>query len=172
MIQPYSGKKPRFGAGCRIHESAVIIGDVELGEEVSVWPGAVLRADYGPIKIGRGSNVQDGAVIHEDVGAPALIGDDCVVGHQACIHGAKIGNRCLIGIHAVLLNGCEIGDESIIGSGAVVSEGKKIPPRSLVLGVPGKVTRPTTDEDVMKIQQNARDYRGYALRQLPLAGTK
>lgn len=169
MISDYLGKRPRFSAGCRVHESAVVIGDVELGPEVSVWPLAVLRADWAGITIGRGTNVQDGAVIHEDSGQPARVGENCVVGHLACVHGATVGNGCLIGIHAVLLNGCEIGDECIVGSGAVVGEGKKIPPRSLVLGVPGRVVRQLTDEEAAKIRKNAEDYRGYALRQLPLA---
>ena len=170
MIQAYLDKRPRFGAGARGHESAVIIGDVELGEGVSIWPGAVLRGDYNFIKVGKGSNIQDGAVIHNDHGNPCEIGEDCVIGHLACVHGCKLGNRCLVGIHAIILNGAVIGDECIIGAGAVVPEGKVIPPRSLVLGMPGKVLRQISEAELKRILDGAANYRGYAERQLPLLG--
>jgi carbonic anhydrase/acetyltransferase-like protein (isoleucine patch superfamily) len=169
MISDYEGKRPRFGAQVRIHESAVVIGDVELGDGVSVWPQAVLRGDYNFIKVGKGSNLQDGVVLHNDHGHPCVIGEDCVIGHLACVHGCEVGDRCLIGIHAIVLNGAVIGAESIIGAGALVPEGKVIPPRSLVLGSPGKVVRQVTDEELKRTLNGAANYRGYAARQLPEA---
>jgi carbonic anhydrase/acetyltransferase-like protein (isoleucine patch superfamily) len=168
-VRPYLDKFPRCGAGVRVDPSAVVIGDVDLADDVSVWPQAVLRGDYNFIKVGRGTNIQDGCVIHNHHGFPAEIGEDCVVGHLACVHGCRIGSRCLIGIHAIILNGAEIGEECVIGAGALVPEGKKIPPRSMVLGLPGKVVRPVSDEEVRTIVESAAHYRGYAQRQLPAA---
>src|SRR6185369_1676677 len=158
MIQPYEGQKPTFGKNVRIHEQATVIGQVELGDDVSIWPSAVLRGDMASIKVGKRTNIQDGSVFHTDSGYPAVIGEDCVVGHQACVHACTVGNRCLIGIQSTILTGAEIGDECIIGAGAVVLEGKKIPPRSLVLGVPGKVVRQITDEDVKSILAGVHEY--------------
>lgn len=161
------GKRPQFAEKVRGHETSVVIGDVRLGEGVSLWPHSVLRGDYNSISVGAGSNIQDGAVIHNDHGKPCVIGEDCVIGHLACVHGATLGNRVLVGIHAAVLNGAVIGDECIIGAGAVVGEGKVIPPRSLVLGVPGKVLRSITDAELERIKSGAANYRGYAERQLP-----
>ena len=169
MIEAYQNKKPQFGSNARVHASAVIIGDTQLGQDCSVWPQAVLRGDYNSIQVGDRSNIQDGAVVHIDHGYPCVIGSDVVVGHQACIHGCSIGSRSLIGIHAVILSGAQIGEECIIGAGAVVGEGKVIPPRSLVLGVPGKVVRQVGDGEIKKILESVKNYMGYAERQLPLA---
>lgn len=170
MIQEYLGKRPRFAANVRIHDSSVVMGDVDLGEGVSLWPQSVLRGDYNFIRVGKGTNVQDGAVLHNDTQHPLIIGEDCVIGHLACVHGCEIGDRCLIGIHATVLNGAQVGAESIIGAGAVVLEGMVIPPRSLVFGVPGKIRREITEDELRRIVNGAADYRGYAARQLPLAG--
>jgi carbonic anhydrase/acetyltransferase-like protein (isoleucine patch superfamily) len=169
MIQAFEGKTPRLLGDVRAHASAVIIGDVELGDGVSLWPHAVLRGDLNRIVVGEGSNIQDGAVVHNDLKHPALIGRDCVVGHQACVHGATVGDRCLIGIGALLLNGCVIGDESIVGAGSVVPEGKVIPPRSLALGVPAKVIRSVTDDELRRTADGAAGYKANARRQLPPA---
>jgi carbonic anhydrase/acetyltransferase-like protein (isoleucine patch superfamily) len=168
MIQEYMGKRPRWADNVRAHETSVVIGDVELGEGVSLWPHSVLRGDYNQIRIGKGSNVQDGAVIHDDTGHPCVIGEDCVIGHLACVHGASLGNGCLVGIHAVVLNGAVVGEECIIGASALVTEGSSIPPRSLVLGSPGKVVRAVTSDELLRIKNGAANYRGYAQRQLPL----
>ena len=170
MLQPYLDKTPQLQGTVRAHVTSVVIGDVTLADGVSLWPHTVLRGDYNSIKVGKGSNIQDGAVVHNDHTHAAAIGADCVVGHQACVHGSTVGDRCLIGIGSILLNGSVIGDECIIGAGAIVPEGKVIPPRSLVLGVPGKVIRAVTDEEVAKTVASAGHYRGYAERQLPLAG--
>ena len=170
MLQSYLDKTPQIFGQVRAHVTSVVIGDVSLADRVSLWPHTVLRGDYNYIKVGRGSNIQDGAVVHNDHTFAATIGEDCVVGHQACVHGSQVGNRCLIGIGSILLNGSVIGDECIIGAGAIVPEGKIIPPRSLVVGVPGKVVRRVTDEEVAKTVASAGHYRGYAEAQLPLIG--
>lgn len=170
MLQPYLDKKPHCAVGVRAHETSVVIGDVKLGENVSLWPQTVLRGDYNFIHVGKGTNIQDGAVVHNDHTHAAVIGEDCVVGHRAIVHGSTVGDRVLVGMGCILLNGSVIGDECIIGAGSVVPEGKQIPPRSLVLGIPGKVVRQVTDEEVAKTVASAGHYRGYAERQLPLAG--
>ena len=166
MLQPYLNHRPKVSTTARVHDLAVLIGDVTLGDQSSVWPGAVLRADMDAIRIGKRTSIQDGCVIHTDHGRPALVGDDCVVGHQACIHACTVGNRVLVGIHATLLTGSEVGDECVIGAGALVGEGKRIPPRSLVLGVPGSVVRSLTDEDVHKILGGVSEYLTL-MKQLP-----
>jgi len=125
-----------------IHPSAVIIGDVTLGTDASVWPTAVLRGDNDAIEIGDETNVQDGAVIHVDPGKPVHVGHRVTIGHRAVIHGCTIGDDCLIGIGAIVLNRAVIGAGSVVGAGAVVLENTIIPPNSLVLGVPAKVVKP------------------------------
>ncbi|HTC21620.1 MAG TPA: gamma carbonic anhydrase family protein [bacterium] len=158
MIQPYHHHEPTFGKDIRIHDMATVIGQVTLGDDVSIWPGAVLRGDMAAIRVGNRTNIQDGVVFHTDTDFPAVIGEDCVVGHQACVHACAIGNRCLIGINSTVLTGAVIGDECIIGAGAVVLEGAQIPARSLVLGVPGKVVRKITDKEVESILAGVREY--------------
>ena len=167
MIQPYQNHRPQTGKNVHIHDTAVVIGDVALGDDVSLWPGAVLRGDMAAIRVGDRTNIQDGSVFHTDKGFPAVIGEDCVVGHQACVHACTVGNRCLVGIRSVILTGAKIGDECVIGAGAVVTEGKVIPPRSLVLGIPGKVVRPITDEEVKGILHGVEEYL-HLREQLPL----
>jgi carbonic anhydrase/acetyltransferase-like protein (isoleucine patch superfamily) len=168
MMQAYLGKWPRFSGPVRAHDSAVLIGDIDLGEGVSIWPQAVLRADYNTITVGAGTNIQDGAVVHNDTSHPAVIGKDCTIGHRAVVHGCAIGDRCLIGIGAIVLNGAVVGDDCVIGAGALVGEGKVIPPGSLVLGLPGKVVRQVAEQDLARTARGAAAYRGYAERQLPL----
>ena len=141
-----------------VSPQAVLTGNVSLGVDSSVWHNATLRGDISPIGVGARSNIQDGAVLHVAEGLPCVVGDDVTVGHGAIVHGCVVGDRCLIGMGAILLNGAEIGDECIVGAGALVTEGKKIPPRSLVLGNPGKITRSVSDEEVKKIIQSAETY--------------
>jgi carbonic anhydrase/acetyltransferase-like protein (isoleucine patch superfamily) len=167
MIQPYQNHKPQIGKNVRIHETAVAMGQVTLSDNVSLWPGAVLRGDMDTIHIGHRTNVQDGCVVHTDTNFPAIIGNDCVVGHRACVHACKVGNRCLIGIGSIILTGAEIGDECIIGAGALVAENKKIPPRSLVLGMPGKIIRPVTDAEIKMILSSVKEYL-HLSEQLPM----
>ena len=135
-----------------VAESATVIGSVTLGNNASVWYGAVVRGDYDAIVIGGNSNIQDCAVVHMDEGFPVTVGDDVTVGHQATLHGCTIGNNSLIGIHAVVLNGVRIGDNCLIGSNALIAEGKEIPDRSLVLGSPGRIVREVTDDEIAEIK--------------------
>ena len=141
-----------------IHETAVVLGRVTLGEDVSVWPTAVIRGDVERIEIGARSNVQDGAVIHADEGVPTLIGADCVIGHRAVVHGTVLEDGVLVGMGAILLNRVRVGTGSIIGAGAVVTEGTQIPPGSMVLGVPAKVVRQLDAAQQAKILDNAARY--------------
>ena len=140
---------PRVHPSAYIAPTAVIVGDVTIEEGVSVWDGAVLRGDVSHIIVGKNSNIQDNVVIHVSHGIPTVIGENVTVGHLAMVHGAKIEDNVIIGIHAVVLDGAEIGEGSVIGAGAVVTPRTKIPPNSLVLGIPGKVVR--QGEDVRKM---------------------
>ena len=146
--------------------NATLAGDVHLGDNVTILFGAVLRADMDSITIGDGSNVQDNAVIHESAGKSVVIGKNVSVGHGAIIHGAKIEDNCLIGMGAIVLNDAKIGEGSLIAAGALVSERKEIPPRSLVMGVPGKVVRELTDEEVAANIRNAQTYVSVGARYL------
>ncbi len=141
-----------------IHPAAVVIGDVTLGARVSVWPTAVIRGDTDRITIGDDSNVQDGTVVHVDHGVPTTIGRRVAIGHRAIVHGATIEDDCLIAMGAILLNGVHVGTGSIIGAGAVCREGMVVPPNSLVLGVPGRVTRETTDAERERIRKTVQSY--------------
>jgi len=141
-----------------IHPLAVIIGDVTLGPRVSVWPTAVIRGDNDRITIGADTNVQDGAVLHVDRGFPLEIGSRVSIGHRAVLHGATVEDDCLIAMGAILLNGVVVGTGSLVGAGAVCREGMRIPPRSVVLGVPGRVAREATPEITARIEQTVVSY--------------
>jgi carbonic anhydrase/acetyltransferase-like protein (isoleucine patch superfamily) len=141
-----------------IHPLAFVCGDVSLGARASVWPFAVIRGDSDHIALGTESNVQDGAVLHADPGLPCTIGARVTVGHRAIVHGATVEDDCLIGMGAIVLNGARIGRGSIVGAGAVVREGMVVPADSLVLGVPGKVVRATTEADRAGIARGAAAY--------------
>jgi len=158
------GAEPEIDPDAWIAPGAFVIGRVRLAAGVGIWYGAVLRADEETIEVGPDSNVQDNCVLHADPGFPAVIGAGVTIGHQATVHGARVGDGALIGMNAVLLNGSVIGDGSIIGAGAVVPEGMVVPPRSLVLGTPGRVRRDLTDEEVARSAESARDYRIRAAR--------
>ena len=141
-----------------IHPRALVLGDVQLGARVSVWPFAVLRGDTDRIAIGDDSNVQDGSVVHVDEGVPVQIGARVAIGHRAIVHGATIEDDCLIGMGAIVLNGAHVGTGSIVGAGAVVREGEAIPPNSLVVGVPGRVVRGTTPDERARIARTVASY--------------
>lgn len=158
MIRDLEGLKPEIHSDTFIADNATIIGDVRIGKGSSIWYGAVLRGDIESITIGEFTNVQDNSVIHTETSTPTKIGNYTVIGHNAIVHGCTIGNNCLIGMGAIILNRAVIGDNCIIGAGALVSEGKTIPPNSLVLGVPGKVIREVTDEEIEGIKNNALRY--------------
>lgn len=151
-------KEPEKGKGVFIAPSASVIGDVHLGDFSSVWFGAVLRADSDRMEIGNRSNVQDNAVVHVDPGCPAIIGHDCIIGHLALVHGARIANHVLVGMHSTILNNAQIGDFCIIGAKALVTAGTVIPPYSMVLGSPGKVVKQLDDRAIEAIKKNAEVY--------------
>ena len=157
-IYPYLGKYPKIGRDCYVAPTASLIGDVELGDEASVWFGCVLRGDVSPIVIGKRSNIQDNTVIHGEDGCPTIIGEDVTVGHSAIIHAATVGDRVLVGMGAVLLSRCRVGEDTIIGARALVTEEVVIPPGSLVLGMPGKVVRTLTQEEQSRIVDSAHRY--------------
>lgn len=141
-----------------VAHDAVVCGQVSLGARASVWYGCVVRGDCARITVGDYTNVQDGAVIHADTDVPNDIGSHVTIGHNAMVHGRRVGDRTLIGIGAIVLGGAEIGEECIIAAGAVVKEGAVIPPRSLVAGVPGKVLREVSDEQVAEFVGHAEHY--------------
>jgi carbonic anhydrase/acetyltransferase-like protein (isoleucine patch superfamily) len=141
-----------------VASEATVIGNVRLGERVSVWPGAVIRADDDSIVIGEDSNVQDGAILHVDPGYPLVIGSGVTVGHQATLHGCTIGDGTLVGIRALVYNKAVIGRECLIAAGAIVTEGKTFPDRSLILGVPAKAVRALTDGDIAGMRSNTEAY--------------
>lgn len=141
-----------------IHASAVVTGDVTLGAHVSVWPTAVIRGDTDRIVIGADTNVQDGTIIHVDHGVPTTIGARVGIGHRAIVHGATIEDDVLIAMGAVLLNRVHVGTGSIVGAGAVCTEGMRIPPNSLVVGVPARILRQTTDPERERIRQTVESY--------------
>ena len=141
-----------------IADTATVVGEAHLAEWSSVWFGAVVRGDVEAIHIGRETNVQDLACLHADPGIACTLGERVTVGHGAIVHGAIVEDECLIGMRSVLLNGARIGRQSIIGAGTIVTEGKIIPPRSLVVGTPGRVIREVSDEDLRRILQGAQHY--------------
>jgi len=155
---------PSVDATAYVDHSAQVIGDVEIGAESSVWMNVVIRGDVHRIRIGRRTNIQDLTMIHVMRETHAtIIGDEVTVGHSAVIHGATIEDRVLIGMTAVLLNGVHVGHDSIIAAGSLLTEGTRIPPRSLVIGRPGKVKRALTDEEVADIRWYADNYVAYRL---------
>jgi carbonic anhydrase/acetyltransferase-like protein (isoleucine patch superfamily) len=151
-----------------VDPAAVIIGDVEIEQDVSIWPTAVLRGDANSIKVGAGSNVQEGAVIHTSHDFPSVIGKLVTIGHGAVVNGARIGDRCIIGINSTILDGAIIGDECIIGANALVTGMTEIPPRSVVMGIPGKVVRHNDLSIKERAERSAESYM--ELKDLHLKG--
>ena len=161
-IRPYKGKWPQIAASAYVDPSSVIIGDVMIGEDASVWPMVVVRGDVNFIRIGARTNIQDGSVLHVMKDEyPLILGDDITVGHSVTLHGCVIESRCLIGMRATLLNGVVVGENSIVAAGTLLTERTAIPARSLVLGTPGKVKRAISDADETSIQRYAKRYVEY-----------
>jgi carbonic anhydrase/acetyltransferase-like protein (isoleucine patch superfamily) len=158
MIKNLKSIKPNIHENTFIAENAVVIGDVNIEEGASIWYNAVLRGDIESITIGKYSNIQDNCTVHTETNIPTKLGDYTVVGHNAIVHGCTIGNNCLIGMGVIILNGAVIGDNCIIGAGTVVTERKEIPPNSLVIGVPGKIVRQVTEEEIQSVKANAIRY--------------
>ena len=157
MIITFSGYTPRIHNLARVHKTAIIIGRVEIEKDVSVWPYVVIRGDVDEIKILEGTNIQDLTVIHPNRNRPVLIGRGVTVGHSAVIHGSIVSDNCLIGMNATVIDS-EIGENSIIAAGCVITPGSKIPPNSLVVGVPGKVIRTIDEEYVKELKKSAEEY--------------
>lgn len=158
MILNYKSVEPEICESAFVAENATVIGDVRLAEESSVWFGAVVRGDMNSIRIGKRSNVQDNVVIHIPENYGVEIGDDVTIGHCAVVHGCRIGDNVLIGMNSTVLDGAEIGDNCIIGANALVPPGKVIPAGSMVVGVPGKVVRQLTEDEIVGIKENAAAY--------------
>jgi carbonic anhydrase/acetyltransferase-like protein (isoleucine patch superfamily) len=162
-IRPYGGKSPRLHDSAFAVESAIIIGDVEIGERSSVWFGAVVRGDVHHIRIGARTNIQDHSVLHVTHGRyPTILGDDVTLGHRVTLHGCTVKDRCLIGIGAIVMDQAVIWEESMVGAGALVPPGMTVPPRTLVVGAPARVKRPLTPEELAWLTQSAENYANYA----------
>ena len=158
------GKRPTVAESAWIAPSADVIADVVLGQDASVWFGAVIRADNTTITIGVRSNVQEGAMLHSDPGAPLTVAEDCTIGHHAILHGCTIGARTLIGMGAVILNRAVIGSDCIVGAGALVTEGKEFPPGSLIVGSPARVVRQLDENAKTMLKASAAHYVDKAKR--------
>jgi carbonic anhydrase/acetyltransferase-like protein (isoleucine patch superfamily) len=157
-IYSLGDRRPGLGRDAWIAPNATVIGDVQLGDQASIWWNAVVRGDNDTITIGANSNIQDGSVLHVDAGVPLTIGANVTVGHLVMLHGCSIGDESLIGIKSVILNKAIIGRHCIIGANSLIPEGKVIPERSLVMGSPGKVVRQLSDEEVARLLLAAQGY--------------
>lgn len=151
--------EPKVASSVFIADTATVVGDVEIGEDSSIWYGAVLRADNSEIRIGENVNVQDGAVIHEDTDNPVHIGNNVTIGHRAIVHGCTIGDSCLIGMGAILLSGCRIGKNCMVAAGALVTGKTVVPDNSVIMGMPAKTIRPISEEYLEEISYAANEYR-------------
>lgn len=151
-------KQPKISQNAFVAKNATVIGDVTVEDDANIWFGAAIRGDMDSIYIGRGSNVQDNAVVHVDSGFPVTIGENVTVGHGAIIHGCTVGNNVLVGMGAIILNGAKIGDNCIIGAGATVTQNKEIPSNSMLVGCPAKVIREVDAKGVESNRQNALRY--------------
>lgn len=162
MLHEYKGTRPKLGARVFIAEGAQIVGDVEIGDHSSVWYNCVIRGDVDVVRIGRHTNIQDGSIGHVMRNeCPLILRDYVTVGHGVMLHGCTVESHCLIGMRATLLNRVVVGEYSIVGAGALITEGIEIPSRSLVLGIPARVKRTLTDEEVASIDEYARRYYEY-----------
>jgi carbonic anhydrase/acetyltransferase-like protein (isoleucine patch superfamily) len=167
MIEPFQGKHPVIGANVFVADTALVIGEVELGEGASVWPGAVVRGDVWSIRIGAFTNIQDLCVCHVTTGGPALVvGNRVTVGHRVILHSCAIEDGCLIGMGSVLLDGVKVGRGSIVAAGSVLLQGFSVPPYSLVAGVPGTVKKTLDRTEAEKLGNQAEEYHKLALAYL------
>ena len=160
------GKTPQVGQDVFTAPTATLSGDVAMGDRSSAFYGVSVRGDSAPIRVGEGSNLQDNVVLHADTGFPCTVGAGVSVGHSAVVHGATVGDGCLVGMSATIMNGSVIGEQSLVAAGALVLEGTQVPPRSLVAGVPAKVRRELTEEEVAGLKKNADTYLGLAAKHL------
>lgn len=166
IIMPYKELNPKIDSSAWVAPGAVVVGDVDIGEDCSIWFGVVIRGDVHKIRIGKRVSVQDLSMIHvthykkpdKSDGSPTIIGDDVTIGHKVMLHGCTIEDACLIGMSATILDDAVIGKESIVGAGALVTKGKKFPPRSLILGSPAKVVRELSEDEVKELYASANRY--------------
>ena len=163
-VYSLDGKSPRIAPSAWVADSAQVIGDVDLAEDVGIWFGAVLRGDTALLRVGRGSNIQDASVLHADVGQPLIVGEGVTVGHQVMLHGCTIGDGSLVGIGAIVLNGAKIGTSCLVGAGALVTEGKEFADGSMIIGSPAKTVRQLTPEEIAKLRWSASHYVDNARR--------
>ncbi|HXW63246.1 MAG TPA: gamma carbonic anhydrase family protein [Candidatus Acidoferrales bacterium] len=162
MIRTFQHHLPQIAPSVYVDPQAVVIGDVAIGEDSSVWPCAVVRGDYHSIRIGARTSIQDGCVLHiEGESYPLSVGDGVTVGHRVILHGCTVESNCLIGMGAILLNGSRIGSGSIVAAGTVIPERMEVPPGSLVMGVPGKVRRAVTEAERARIARSSEHYVGF-----------
>ncbi len=166
IYKPYRGVWPKIHPSVLVAENVVIIGDVTIEENVSLWPGVIVRGDVAPIVIGAYTNIQDGCILHNQTGIPTIIGKNVTAGHGAILHGCDVGDNCLIAMGAILLNSTVIGEGSVVAAGALVTERKVIPPGSTVMGNPGRIVRPVKPEETEYIRVNAKHYYEFAKEQL------
>lgn len=163
MVRTFQGVKPTIPKSCFIEETAVVIGDVVMGEDCSVWFNAVIRGDVHYIRIGDRTNVQDLCMLHVTHDThPLIIGHDVTIGHNVVLHGCTIHDRVLVGMGAIIMDGAVIGEDSVVGAGALVTEGTIVPPKSLILGSPAKVKRPVTEKELAWTKESAENYVRYA----------
>ena len=162
VVKPYKGTFPKIHPSVYMSDNVYVIGDVEIGEDSSLWFGAVVRGDVNYIRIGKRTNIQDNSVVHvtHDTG-PTIVGDNVTVGHRVILHGCVLGNNILVGMGAILMDGVEVEDHVIIGAGALVTQNKKIPSGVLVAGVPAKVIRDLREEEIRMIEESAQNYVQY-----------
>ncbi|MBK9306843.1 MAG: gamma carbonic anhydrase family protein [Nitrospira sp.] len=163
MIRTFQGIRPTVPTSCFVEDTAVVIGDVVLGEECSVWFNTVIRGDVNYIRIGNRTNVQDLCMLHVTHDThPLIIGDGVTIGHNVVLHGCSIRDRVLVGMGAIIMDGAIIGEDSVVGAGALVTEGTVVPPKSLILGSPAKVKRPVTEQELNWVRESAENYVRYA----------
>jgi carbonic anhydrase/acetyltransferase-like protein (isoleucine patch superfamily) len=163
-IYELDGTAPHIAATAWVADNAQVMGEVSLGEDSSVWFGVTVRGDTETIRIGAGSNIQDGSVLHADVGMPLLVGEGVTVGHMVMLHGCTVGDGSLIGIGAVVLNGAKIGRNCLVGAGSLVTEGKEFPDGSMIMGSPARVVRSLTPEQIEGLRASAQHYIDNARR--------
>jgi carbonic anhydrase/acetyltransferase-like protein (isoleucine patch superfamily) len=169
IVRPYDGKSPRLGERVFIAENAAVIGDVEIGNDCSIWYATTVRGDVNLIRIGSRTNVQDNCTIHVTHEQwPTIIAEEVTIGHGAIVHGCTIHRRALIGMGSRVLDGAVVGESALVGAGALVPEGMHVPPRTLVVGVPARIKRPLTEEELARLDQSWRHYVEYKERYLAM----
>ncbi|HYS54514.1 MAG TPA: gamma carbonic anhydrase family protein [Thermoanaerobaculia bacterium] len=162
IVRAYEGKEPRFGARVFVAETAAVIGDVEVGDDCSIWYSAVVRADVHSIRIGARTNIQDNCTLHVTQGThPVRIAEEVTIGHAAVVHGCTIERRALIGMGSRVLDGALVGELALVGAGALVPEGMQVPARTLVVGVPARIKRQLTTDELAHLEQSWKNYVGY-----------